>query len=119
MGVHQTGHEAFRFDEQVWQTKCHLTTMNKPFTTTPTHLCSQLVTIARKNPTGESDSIPANLEAIGEWTLLVLTEHRLRRGTGAIINAKGHILNGIVEGCNLNKLLGYYIQVRLKPESRW
>jgi hypothetical protein len=63
--------------------------------------------------------VPGNLEAIREWKLLVLAEKPFRRGTEVIIDAKGNILNGIVELCNFDEPLVCYIQVRLKPESRW
>jgi hypothetical protein len=92
--------------------------MNESFSPHP-YLCSELVSIAPARAIGDSRSFTGNLEAIGEWSLLILTEVPVRRGTEIRISTKAHTLNGIVEWCNFDEPLGCYLQVRLKSESRW
>jgi hypothetical protein len=88
-------------------------------TTTHSGVRAELVLLAPSAPPRPSESLSASIEAIGEWTLLLLTEVPLKRGTEVDVIAKGRILNGIVEWCNLDEPVGCYIQVRLKPDSRW
>ncbi len=89
--------------------------MKESFTSYP-NLCSELVSIARRH----AEEIIGNLEAIGEWTALILTEVPLGRGVEIRIKTdKGNVLNGIVESCRLDELLGWSNQVHLMPASRW
>jgi hypothetical protein len=78
-----------------------------------------LVTIAARHAGRDSRSIPGNLEAIGERRVLVLAEEPLKRGTEIRINADSHVLSGIVECCNAEAPLGFFLEIRLKRESRW
>lgn len=82
--------------------------------TSHAYLCSELVSIASKQAV-----IPGNLEAIDERSALVLTEVPLRRGLEISINASGNTLTGIVDECRFDGPLGWYVEVRLKPESWW
>jgi hypothetical protein len=79
------------------------------------YLCSELVDLTFSDGRGQS----ANLEEIGENSALVLTEHPLRRGAKLQLNCGGHTLEGIAGGCRFDKLLGYYVEIRLDPASRW
>jgi len=88
--------------------------MNRSFSTHP-YLCSELVLI----DTGYSPIIPGNLEAIGRSSALVLTQTSVTRKTDVSIHTKDHILKGIVERCIFDEPLGCYVEIRLKPESRW
>jgi hypothetical protein len=88
--------------------------MNPSINTHP-YLCSELVSIAAEH----SPSVCGNLEAISQSRLVVLTDIPLRQGTQVSINTKEHVLKGTVERCNIHEPLGCYIEVRLKPESRW
>jgi hypothetical protein len=88
--------------------------MNPSFSTNP-YLCSELVSIGGRH----SRSVPGNLEAISQWSVVLLTDIPLRRGTEVSINTKEHILKGVVERCNVHEPLGCYVEVRLKPKSRW
>lgn len=92
--------------------------MNQTFSPHP-YLCSELVSISTHRAKGDSRSFTGNLEAIGEWNLLVLTEVPVRRGTEIRISTRAHTLNGIVEWCNFDEPLGCYLQIRLKNDSRW
>jgi hypothetical protein len=91
--------------------------MNQRITPLP-YLCSELVIIATRHRGRDSQAV-GNLEAIGEWTLVVLTQEPLRHGTEISIKTNSHVMNGIVERCKVVAQLGYYLEVRLKPESRW
>lgn len=82
------------------------------------YLCSELVVIATRHR-GRDSQVIGNLEAIGEWSLVVLTQAPLRRGTEISIKTNSHVMNGIVERRTVEAQLGYYLEVRLKPESRW
>jgi hypothetical protein len=86
-----------------------------PSSNTYPYLCSQLVSIGAEH----SSSVSGNLEAISPSSLVVLTDIPLRQGTQVRINTKKHVLKGIVERCNVHEPLGCYVEVRLKPESRW
>jgi hypothetical protein len=79
------------------------------------YLCSELIDLTFANGRGQS----ANLEEIGENSALVLTENPVRRGAKLQLNCGGHTLEGSVGGCRFEKLLGYYVEIRLDPASRW
>jgi hypothetical protein len=49
----------------------------------------------------------------------VLTETSVRRNTEVSIHTEDHILKGVVEWCGFDDPLGCYVEIRLKPESRW
>jgi hypothetical protein len=80
-----------------------------------TYLCSELVSIACEH----SSLVPGNLEAIGQWSALVLTETFVGRNSDVTILTKDHVLEGVVERCDFDEPLGCYVEIRLKPESRW
>jgi hypothetical protein len=93
--------------------------MNKRFEAYP-NLCSELVSIHPKHSSSDGKAIQGNLEAIGEWTALVLTDTPITCGAEVRIHAsKGNSFNGIVESCSLDEPLGWSVEVRLKPASRW
>jgi hypothetical protein len=92
--------------------------MNRRFSPHP-YLCSELVLVTTEHAGRDSQAIFGNLEEIGERSALLLTQVPFRCGTEINININPHVLNGIVEGCNFEEPLGCYIEVRLKPESRW
>jgi len=79
------------------------------------YLCSELIDLTFANGRGQS----ANLEEIGENSALVLTEQPVRRGAKLQLNCGGHTLEGSAGGCRFDKLLGYYVEIRLDPVSRW
>jgi hypothetical protein len=91
--------------------------MSRSFSLCP-YLCSELVSITR-NDASRSESVQGNLESIGERSAMVLTHAAFPRGTAISIQANSHILRGSVKRCRYDQLLGCYIEVRLKPESRW
>lgn len=67
----------------------------------------------------EQAVVPGNLEAIDQRRALVLTEVPLAEGLEISIQANAHVLTGVVEECRLENPLGWFIEVRLKPESWW
>ncbi len=82
-------------------------------------LCSELVSIAWADNHSRPQVIEGNLEEIGEWSALLLTEESVHRGTEIHITCGASRLNGIVESCTFEDPLGYFLGVRLYPTSRW
>src|SRR5262245_62141666 len=87
---------------------------------TPTHrhLCSELVSMLCTKDR-HSHKLSGNLEEIGEWSALVLAETPITRRTKVRIACDGHELKGFVRSCRQDKSLGFLVDVRLYPESRW
>ena len=80
--------------------------------------CSELVSVVRVRR-GATESVPGNLEEIGERIALVVTETKVPAGSRVHIACKSHVLRGIVRSCRFDQLLGYMIEVHLAPASRW
>ena len=68
---------------------------------------------------GCAESIPGNLEEIGESMALVVTETQVSAGSRVHIACKSHVLRGIVKSCKADRMLGYLIETSLAPASRW
>jgi hypothetical protein len=83
------------------------------------HWCSEIVSIARRGKDGRLQSIMGNLEEIGERTLVVLTECVVPLGTWMRIRCRNYELKGIAESREFEGGLGFFVKVRLAPESRW
>jgi hypothetical protein len=79
------------------------------------YLCSELIDLTFSNGRRHS----ANLEEIGENSALVLTERPVPRGARLNINCGNHTLKGIASACRFDKLLGYFVEIRFTPASRW
>lgn len=79
------------------------------------YLCSDLVSLTFSDGRGQ----PANLEEIGENNALVVTEQPVPRGAKLKINCGGHTLRGIAGACTFDKILGYFVEIRLDAASRW
>lgn len=60
-----------------------------------------------------------NLEEIGEWFVEVLTECAFPRDAVVRIVSKAQELEGVVEACTRHQALGFFVKVRLAPQSRW
>jgi len=82
------------------------------------HLCSELVFITRADRRGRQAML-GNLEEIGEWFAEVLTECAFPRDSVVRIVSKAHQLEGVVEKCTRQQPLGFFVKVRLTPQSRW
>jgi hypothetical protein len=82
------------------------------------HLCSELVFITRADRR-RGHAMLGNLEEIGEWFAEVLTECAFPRDATVRIVSKAHQMEGIVEDCIRRQPLGYFVKVRLSPQSRW
>ena len=63
--------------------------------------------------------VSGNLEEVGEGSFLLLTDVDFQPGEAVTIRAKTHQFKGFVENSQFDKCLGYFIEVRLAPESRW
>ena len=81
-------------------------------------LCSEVVFITRVD-SGNGPALLSNLEEIGENFAEVLTERPFPGGSAVQIVTKTSILQGLVECCSRNKMLGFFVRVKLYPESRW
>jgi hypothetical protein len=81
--------------------------------------CSELVSVVRVNRSGGSESVPGNLEEIGERSALVLTECAVPIASRVHIACRTHVLRGITKTCKFDRILGYFIEIELAPASRW
>lgn len=82
-------------------------------------MCSELVTLVYDDGRGDSKAIVGNLEEIGEWAACVMTDDPITPGSRVAILCQGHQLQGVVECCTIDDLLGFILRVGLDPESRW
>lgn len=64
-------------------------------------------------------ALAGNLEEIGEWSALVLTEAAVPPGTKVRVKGEAHELKGRVRSCTFDRLLGFFIEIGLDAESRW
>ena len=81
--------------------------------------CSELVSVVRVNRTGGSEAIAGNLEEIAEDSALVLAESPVPVQSRVHIACGTHVLRGVSRSCTFDPLLGYYVEVKLAPASRW
>ena len=83
------------------------------------HWCSELVAIVNVTRRGVAESVPGNLEEIGEHSALVLTERPFPAGSRVHMACRAHILRGITRSCEFHRELGYFVEIALAPASRW
>jgi hypothetical protein len=81
--------------------------------------CSELVSILNVTRRGVTESGPGNLEEIGKHSALVLTERPLAVGSRVHIACRNHVLRGATMSCEFHRELGYFLEIRLAPASRW
>ncbi len=94
-----------------------MATMDDPKSTCR-NLCSELVFITRTDRPGRR-ALLGNLEEIGERFAEILTDCSFPRAAVVRIVTKEHKLEGFVEDCRRDGQLGFFVKVRLSPESRW
>jgi hypothetical protein len=83
------------------------------------HMCSDLVSLTCTDKAGRPIALRGNLEEIGEGSALVLTDTPISRRTRVLVDCENHQLKGFVRSCVHAKTLGYFVEVRLCPESHW
>jgi hypothetical protein len=83
------------------------------------HMCSEVVSIACTGKAGPARPLCGNLEEIGEWSAVVLTDVPIPRRTRVAITCETHRLKGFVRSCTRDRVLGYFIEVRLDQDSQW
>jgi hypothetical protein len=83
------------------------------------HLCSELVSVVRLSGNRSVQALKGNLEEIGEWSALILTQAPLSPGTKVRIRGKVHDLKGFVRSCTFDRLLGFFVDIGFDCESRW
>jgi len=77
------------------------------------HLCSEQVSVALLSGRRSAQNLDGNLEEIGEWSALILTEDAVPRGTKVRVKGKAHELKGFVRSCKFDRLLGFFIDIAL------
>ncbi|MBN8731403.1 MAG: hypothetical protein J0L64_12740 [Acidobacteria bacterium] len=85
----------------------------------PTYLCSELVSLHYVDAAGRSQRTMANLEEIGPRRASLLVEARIPRGALTTIETQGQRLQGYARGAVHEALLGWFVDVRLAPDSSW
>jgi len=75
-----------------------------------------LIKVTRR---GIAESIPGNLEEIGERSALVLTESPIPIESRMHIACREHVLRGVTKSCKFDRDLGYFVEIELAPASRW
>jgi|SRR5580704_4009539 hypothetical protein len=93
--------------------------MQQPRTFFRHHFCSELVTVAILSGRRSAQDLDGNLEEIGEWSALILTQDAVPPGTKVRVRGKAHELKGFVRSCTFDRLLGFFIDIALSAESRW
>lgn len=83
------------------------------------HLCSELVSVVRLSGNRSVQALKGNLEEIGEWSALILTQDPLSPGTKVRVRSKVHNLKGFVRSCTFDRLLGFFVDIGFNSESRW
>lgn len=83
------------------------------------YLCSELVSVRYEYGSSNIQGAVANLEEIASTEATLLMEERLEPGRPISFRAKGHDLHGIVGSCEVDKILGWFIKVKLDFDSRW
>lgn len=81
--------------------------------------CSELVSVLRVTRGGRTESLPGNLEEIGERTALVLTDSPIAAESRVHVACNSHVLRGITKSCTRDHTLGYFIEIELRPASIW
>lgn len=82
------------------------------------YLCSELVFVTRKGRRGWR-GILGNLEEIGERFAEILTESAFPKNAEVRISSRNRQLEGVVESCKLQRPLGFFVKIKLAPQSRW
>ena len=81
--------------------------------------CSELVSVVRVSGNGSLESTPGNLEEIGEYSAVVLSERPIPVASAVHVACSTHILRGVSRTCEFVPQLGYFIEIELAPASRW
>lgn len=63
--------------------------------------------------------LQGNLEEIGEWSALILTQAAVPLGAKVRVKGEAHELKGFVRSCTFDRLLGFFVDIGLDEESRW
>lgn len=86
----------------------------------PRYLCSESVRVCRLDgPPQPLLLLPANLEEISRSSAELIAESPLPQSAKVRIFSKQHSLEGRVESCVWDRLLGYIVKVRFAPKSQW
>ena len=81
-------------------------------------MCSEVVFLARADK-GNGSAFPCNLEEIGEDFAEVLADRPFAGGAAVRIITKTLVLQGLVQSCSRDEMLGFFVRIKLHPDSRW
>lgn len=83
------------------------------------YLCSDLVTVQFTDRAGRRQRVTANLEEIAPHRLSLLVDSRIPFGSCATVEMPGLTLRGRARRAEHSNDLGWFVEVRLAPDSRW
>lgn len=90
-----------------------------PHTNERRYMCSELVSVLFEERSGKIRNFTANLEDIGRTGATLLCERRVTAGTPISFCAKGRDLYGVVAASTRDPLLGWLVEIKFDPFSRW
>ncbi len=82
-------------------------------------LCSQRVSLICSDLDGRWRTIPGNLEEIAEESGMVLADGPISCGKKVRILCRTNQLNGIVQACVHDDVLGFLVEVKFDADSQW
>ena len=89
-------------------------------TDNPRYLCSELVSVLYEDRQKKIHQTTANLEDISfNSAELLLFDNILQPGSAISFCAKDYDLYGVVQSCEQDPILGWYVRIRLDKSSRW
>jgi hypothetical protein len=83
------------------------------------YLCSELVSVLYEDGLQNTRQTLANLEDISSHSATLLCDEHLEPGLAVALRSKEHDLYGIVASATFDRLLGWYVVLRLDLSSRW
>ena len=83
------------------------------------YLCSEMVSVLFEDASQNTRQTLANLEDISSRSATLLCDEHLEPGLPVALCSKGHDLYGIVASATFERLLGWYVVLRLDLSSQW
>ncbi len=82
-------------------------------------LCSEILNLHLQPRVGRERKLKANLEEIWSSGALLRTDARIREFTSLWFEGGGRKFRGEVIAGTLSRGLGYFVEMRFHPDSRW
>ena len=83
------------------------------------YLCSEIVSVLYEDRAHEIRQTHANLEEISSRSAMLLCDEPLEPALPVAFRSQGHDLYGTVASATYDRLLGWYIELRLDASSCW